>query len=74
MRESKWIPVSERLPEEDTYVLVTMMSIGTNQRWVDKCKFFKDEWYQGFLTIITERVARVLAWMPLPEPYKGEQE
>ena len=63
--ESRWIPVSERLPEEmGTYMttidygehgLVTGQRYyyGRGLKWNDEC---------------------VIAWMPLPNPYKTESE
>lgn len=63
--EQRWIPVSERLPEEMGTYMTTIdygeHGLATGQRyyygrglkWNDEC---------------------VIAWMPLPEPYKEESE
>ena len=53
-----WIPVSERLPEEHGEYLVTdKYGRVTSGLWIGNAKRWKD----------------VIAWMPLPEPYKAEK-
>lgn len=67
-QESKWISVSERLPETDTDVLVTN-GIGTYIGWIDptdKC-WRVDSESEYFMNDI-------VAWMHLPEPYKKSEE
>lgn len=85
---SKWIPVNERLPEEDKPVLVTVHFMGLKQThptgWNDH---IKPKYYVDIASRIGEewcsasdeyRIARsrhkTIAWMPLPEPYKGGDE
>lgn len=71
----KWIPVSERLPEDDYAVLVyeanhnnNFLAIYEDGRW----KSF-DPTYKA--TYFDETIYwHIIAWMPLPEPYKEEQE
>lgn len=55
-----WIPVSERLPRDSGYYLTTTM--------YDKvyCDYWEGERFN--------RTEAVIAWMPLPEPYKAESE
>jgi hypothetical protein len=57
-----WISASERLPKEDEEVLVT--TIGNQVCWAFR---YLDEWNTCLSTFENEYV---LAWMPLPEPYK----
>ena len=58
-----WIPVSERLPEEDGCYLVT--TTGTNNDIIDIAYYTEEIWHKA---------SRIKAWMPLPEPYKAESE
>ncbi len=63
-QESEWIPVGERLPEEDNDYLITYEFCGENE--VSKSWF---NTRNGFV------YDNVIAWQPLPEPYKtGEEE
>ena len=74
----KWIPVSERLPEYNPLseyyepVIVTL----DNGRVVDGCYRNKDEeWWVDAADgehYSINATGHVLAWQPLPEPYKGE--
>lgn len=64
--ENRWTPVSERLPEKCGVYLVS----GSKRVWL--C-----EWVQMMTVYGWANDARnpvVVAWMPLPEPYGGEQE
>ena len=56
-QEPHWIPVSERLPEERGYYLTTTKT----------GEVYCDYWDEDNFN----RTELVIAWMPLPEPYKG---
>lgn len=61
----QWIPVNERLPETEDYYLVTDDAGG--MRTVEISFFVPDSeapW----------DYVNVIAWMPLPEPYKESEE
>ena len=61
----KWIPVTERLPEDNTAVL-THSNFGIQIYWYDKDGFSEFIWG---LPCPRDGVTH---WMPLPEPPKGE--
>ena len=66
--QTRWIPVSERLPETNDDVLVyddTYMFIAWYQR--------KGMW-QGWNSLDDNSFGNIIAWMPLPEPYRAESE
>lgn len=62
--EPHWIPCSERLPDKDGEYLVTFKLI--YMRPIEVCTFLNGQW-------ILYGYERVLAWQPLPEPWKGEE-
>ena len=72
---SKWIPVTERLPEPMVYVLCwyEYFRFGSYNRMFQTYGigyYFRDGMWGG--EVSNGQKARVLAWMPLPEPPKGE--
>lgn len=75
LKETQWIPISERLPEDESYILVsfkncTMPDIARyEENGGENDKFYPgddEETYAHYGLIVN-------AWMPLPTPYeKGE--
>lgn len=69
--KEQWIPVTERLPEYGDKVLVTFRNkyidrttIGVSYCYVQKEGFFSDRPFDY----------AAVAWMPLPEPWEGEED
>ena len=60
----KWIPVTERLPEEDERVLVWVGENDSHFPVIDTDRVHKGMWvrWDEYIT----------HWMPLPQPPKGE--
>lgn len=67
----RWIPVTERLPEEEGQYLVSCDSdfaIEVARFYIDDEDDEEDRWWGCDWNDPED----VVAWMPLPEPYKGE--
>lgn len=69
-QESRWIPVTERLPEEKTAVLLScddmyLAKLNPCIGWISG-----NNWYT-FSAKGSYLVKYPIAWMPLPKPYKG---
>ena len=89
LTEQQWIPVSERLPEKrdwylgifkepDTgwinpipficdYLLGTKTKATTKEGWILKYCTDREEYIDYYFNL------ECVAWMPLPEPWKGEE-
>ena len=68
-----WIPVTERLPENGCGVLVTVNGKHSNITFVNALEIAEyrntEGWIiEGYLDWLDPNV---IAWQPLPEPYKG---
>ena len=71
-----WIPVSERLPEDGYGVLVTVNGKHNNITFINALEIAEydstDGWIvEGYLDWTNPDVT---AWMPLPEPFKEEED
>lgn len=66
--KGEWIPISERLPEVSQNVLATTkwgeVTIAERLNFGPDCRFI----HEGNTNAHTEDI---VAWQPLPEPYKG---
>lgn len=78
IEEHSWIPVEERLPEEDEYVLMsfenfTLPIIGRYEKDNDG----GGAWYAGDADgcdTCSSQDLFVNAWLPLPKPYRAKME
>ncbi len=74
--KTPWIPVSERLPDVDEYIIVSFenFSVPMIGRYTvdddDSGTFRIGDEDESFV----ENDLYVIAWMPLPEPYKESEE
>ena len=78
--EQQWILCSERLPDEDHWlggsgkqfsdnVLISVVNCNDEDAWVQVSQTIDGTW-----ALELPRYCKVLAWMPLPEPYQPKEE
>lgn len=79
----EWIPVSERLPEEEDSFLtgehvfkknseeVIVTIVRGKEKFVSTAMTLDGKWMSEYL--IKNAQAKVVAWMPLPEPYRESE-
>ena len=67
LAEREWIPCSERLPDVDVEVLTTTDWSEVLIAWLRKGGAWETDEY-----ILASD--EILAWMPLPTPYKGGED
>lgn len=74
LEERRWIPVTERLPEDEVDVLIY-----TTDKKINKAYRRHKSWVENQMEwLVFETLGygyiydddKVLAWMPLPEPYE----
>ena len=63
----RWIPVGERMPAENGTYICTLNGelVGEEEPFTGMCGITDGEW---------DETECVIAWMPLPEPYREEKQ
>lgn len=73
LEETKWIPCSEKMPEESGFYMASVYCEVTKESHCRSVWFtFDDDPYAEMEWRELPSYEKVVAWMPLPEPYKGE--
>ena len=78
-QQTRWITVSERLPEESQYVLMTVRRMNERDNHIPfittgYISWNQSAWWCAHDGDCKSNNIEVLAWMPLPDPYKAESE
>ena len=71
LKKHLWIPCSEKLPSNDDFVIITIL----DEHGDTKYRYSSFGWYLNVAKcwIVDDELRNdVVAWAPLPEPYKGE--
>ena len=63
---NRWIPVSEKLPENRNQEVLISLEWG-----IDIGKYSDGEWHSEWINHYDD--GNVLAWMPLPKPYEPQE-
>jgi hypothetical protein len=71
--QPKWVLRSEKLPEERTKVLATVL-VPHRESIVISAEYLMGTFYCDNGDCWMADDEEVVAWMPLPQPYKGEQD
>ena len=70
--ERKWIPVSEALPKDMDRLLATIVMSDGSKR-VRSGNYYKGYFMMDNGDTWNEPDKEILAWMPLPEPWRGDR-
>ena len=78
--EWRWIPVTERLPKDGERVLLQIAEVCLyGDSYVEDYYYVsgsrsKGRWFINVHPDISVERGGIIAWMPLPEPWKGEDD
>lgn len=74
-KEPKWIPVTERLPKAGEYVGDVAKYYLVQNEYGDMlvARFTHSEYWEQMYQL-KPHADKIVAWMPLPEPYKESEE
>ena len=70
-----WIPCEERLPDESGIYICTIHRIIDDDDWVQQLIFEGNpkRWYWDENDFeVNEKIFKILAWQPMPEPYRRD--
>lgn len=67
----RWIPCSERLPEDKRCVLITEGDTDEYSTMIGYREKGKWEWRDDMSTAMKPNT---IAWMPFPDPWRGEED
>ena len=65
--QDRWVPVTERLPEENGTYLACYEDATVVLDW------FNGKWFFYRTNPAVEETGTIIAWRPLPEPYTEEE-
>lgn len=68
-KPNKWIPVNERSPEKNEWVLVTVEQSGNRYQEIMRRNKYIDVWTDN----IDNYTDGITAWMPLPAPFEPQE-
>lgn len=72
--ERRWIPVTEALPKKEnkSYWVCTDTKYQCECRWTNNIYGIGESNDWGWKIFDIPQYTKVIAWMPLPEPWRGE--
>lgn len=70
LENDDWVPVEERLPDRGIYVLCCFDDGTADVLW----QSWKDDKSLLLYADIDNEIRKVIAWQPLPEPYKPNKD
>ena len=76
-QEPRWIPVSERMPEPNRLVLCYITTGATETYFLALWNDTLNAWEEGiggYRLLENDLGYKVIAWLPLPEPYSEVEE
>lgn len=72
---NKWIPLSEQMPPDNSVMIVTVYNENKKRNELRYPVWYRQSWYANAKYFYNEDNRklneRVLAWLPLPDPYEG---
>lgn len=69
----KWVSVKDKLPKDDTSVLITYHFGNPAKRYVEEAQCYKGHWYSSNDEYLIGKYEKVIvAWAELPRPYEGD--